>query len=382
MSRLRFGAMIFPYHNPRHNPTLQFEEDLDLVQHLDRCGFEQVWFGEHHSTGWELSASPELMALAAAERTKHIRLGLGVTSIPYHHPFLLADRIVQLDHLTRGRLIWGMGTGSVAQDAWMIGLDTQNLRRMSEEGVEAITALLRCDEPVSRKTDWFEMRDAMLQLRPFSDPIDIRVAAMMSPSGPRLAGKHGLGLFQFGVPGEDALANTWRILQETAEEHGHEEIPRSRWTVNQLVYLAETEEQARKDVRWNLEAVVEGLSNVLPLFDEKPGSIDELIDHLNAGAMIIGTPEMAIERIEDLQRRSGGVGTYVVGNLEAASPENVQRSYELFAREVVPHFDGQREHRLHATQRAVDFGENATRLRAAQAQAQAEYEATRRVTAG
>lgn len=378
MSNLRFGAMIFPYHNPRHNPTLQFEEDLDLVQHLDRIGFDEVWFGEHHSTGWQSSSTPELMALAAAERTKHIRLGLGVTSIPYHHPFLLADRVLQLDHLTRGRIIWGMGTGSVAQDAWMIGLDTQNLRRMSEEGVEAIMALLRYDGPVSRKTDWFEMRDAVLQLRPYSE-LDIRIAAMISPSGPTLAGRHGLGLFQFGIPGEDALANTWRILQETAAEHGHDEIPRSRWTVNQHVYLAETEEEAREHVRWNLEPVVESLSKVLPLYDEKPPSFDALVDHLNAGPMLIGTPEMAVERIADIQRRSGGVGTYIVGHLEAATPENVKRSYQLFAREVIPHFNGQREQRLYAEQRTDEFGENTTRLRAAQAKATADYEASRQV---
>ncbi|WP_220187421.1 LLM class flavin-dependent oxidoreductase [Pseudonocardia pini] len=376
MRRLRFGVQIFPYHNPTHNPTLQFEEDLQLVEHLDRLGFDEAWCGEHHSTGWESIASPELFAMAAAGRTKHIRLGLGVTSVPYHHPLMLADRVLQLDHLTRGRVIWGMGTGSVAQDASMMGLDTQELRRMSEEGVEAIMALLAYDEPVTRKTDWFTLQDAALQLRPYSDDIEIRVAAMVSPSGPRLAGRHGLGLFQFGVPGEDALAGTWRIMEETAAEHG-KEVSRDRWSVLQHVYLADTEEQARADVRWNLDNVIESLARTTPLFPEKPRDHDHMVDMLNDGPMLIGTPEMAIARIEDILTRSGGVGSFIIGHLEAAEPERMRRSYEMFARHVMPHFNGQRTQRLRAVQHSIDFGQNADRLAAAQQKAVKEYEAAR-----
>lgn len=374
MSRLQFGAMIFPYHNPAHNPTLQFEEDLDLVQHLDRLGFDVVWFGEHHSTGWETIASPELMALAAAERTKHIKLGLGVTSIPYHHPLLLTDRVIQLDHMTRGRVIWGMGTGSVAQDAAMMGLDTVNLRRMTEEGVEAIMALLEYGGPVTRKTDWFELREASLQLRPYSERLDIRIAAMISPSGPSLAGRHGLGLFQFGVP--DGLGKTWQIMEEAAAENGTV-VSRDRWSVLQHVYLAETEAEAREHVRWNLEGVIESLSRIAPMFDTAPESIDALVDMLNDGLMVIGTPDQAISRIERIVEESGGIGTFVIGHLEAANPENTKRSYELFARHVIPHFNGQKEERGRAVGRALGYGENAARLKAAQAQAITDYDASR-----
>lgn len=376
MAGIRFGVQVFPYHQPHHNPTLQFEEDLQLVEHVDRLGFDEVWFGEHHSTGYESIASPEMMALAAAGRTKHIKLGLGVTSIPYHHPLMLADRIVQLDHLTRGRIIWGMGTGSVAQDAAMMGIDTTDLRRMSEEGVEAIAELLKFGDPVTRKTDWFELRDASLQLLPYSDKFDIRVAAMVSPSGPRLAGRHGHGLFQFGAMGEGMLANTWDIWNETAAEYGHTPT-RDRWSVLHHIYLAETEKQARRDVEWGLRGVLENLGSIAPLFgDNPPETIDGMVDELNA-AMVIGTPEMAIERIEAIQEASGGVGTFIIGNLEAAAPDRVRHSYELFAREVMPHFNGQKAHRLRAVERARDFGENATRLRAAQAKATADYEAHR-----
>src|SRR3989344_8258113 len=110
--RLRFGAFIAPFHPVEENPTLALERDLELVQHMDALGFEEAWFGEHHSAGYELIASPEVFIAFAAERTKHIRLGTGVSSLPYHHPLMLADRINQLDHMTRGRMMFGVGPGA------------------------------------------------------------------------------------------------------------------------------------------------------------------------------------------------------------------------------------------------------------------------------
>ena len=89
-----------PFHKPGINPTLALRGDLELIQWLDRCGYDEAWLGEHHSAGTELSASPEIMIAAAAERTRHIKLGTGVISVSYHNPLWVAERIVLLDHLT------------------------------------------------------------------------------------------------------------------------------------------------------------------------------------------------------------------------------------------------------------------------------------------
>ncbi|MGZ3402764.1 MAG: LLM class flavin-dependent oxidoreductase, partial [Phenylobacterium sp.] len=87
--RLRFGAFIAPFHPLDENPTLAIQRDLELVEWMDQLGFDEAWIGEHHSAAYELIASPELFIAAAAERTKHIRLGTGVSSLPYHHPLML-----------------------------------------------------------------------------------------------------------------------------------------------------------------------------------------------------------------------------------------------------------------------------------------------------
>ena len=100
MARIRFGTFLAPHHPLGESPTLQFQRDLELATHLDRLGFDEFWCGEHHSSGWEMIASPEMFLAAAAMVTHRIKLGTGVISLPYHHPFNVAQRIVQLDHMT------------------------------------------------------------------------------------------------------------------------------------------------------------------------------------------------------------------------------------------------------------------------------------------
>src|SRR5918992_2014595 len=166
---LRFGIFMAPFHPVGQNPTLALHQDLELIQHLDRLGFDEAWIGEHHSAGYEIIPSPEVFIAVAAERTERIRLGTGVSSLPYHHPLMLADRMVLLDHLTRGRIMLGCGPGALPSDAFMMGIEVGRQRDMMEEGLEAILALL-AGETVNRQTDWFTLRDAKLQLLPYTRP--------------------------------------------------------------------------------------------------------------------------------------------------------------------------------------------------------------------
>src|SRR5712672_800595 len=141
MPRLGFGAFLAPHHPIGENPTLQFRRDLKFVEHLDELGYDEFWCGEHHSSGWEMIASPELFLAAAGERTNRIKLGTGVVSLPYHHPFTVAQRIVQLDHMTKGRVIFGTGPGALTRDAQMLGIDPMVLRDRQEESIGILKRL-------------------------------------------------------------------------------------------------------------------------------------------------------------------------------------------------------------------------------------------------
>src|SRR5512134_571925 len=229
---IRAGIFLAPFHPLDEDPTLALQRDLELIEHLDRLCYDEAWIGEHHSAGYEIIGSPEVFVAMAAERTRHLRLGTGVSSLPYHHPLMLADRMVLLDHLTRGRAMFGVGPGALPSDAFMMGIDPLRQREMMEEGLDAIVELLTSDEPVTRETSWFTLRDARLQLRPYTRPhMELAVAAQVSPAGPRAAGRHGLSLLSLGATtmgGFDALGHHWQVCEELAAEH-QKQVRRDKW---------------------------------------------------------------------------------------------------------------------------------------------------------
>jgi limonene 1,2-monooxygenase len=344
---MRFGAFIAPFHPLNENPTLALERDIELVQLMDKLGYDEAWIGEHHSAGYELIASPELFIATVAERTRNIKLGTGVSSLPYHHPLMLADRINQLDHITRGRVMLGVGPGSLPSDAFMMGITVAKQRDMMDEALDVIVPLLR-GEKVTAKTDWFELKDAQLQMTPWSRPsVEIAVASQVSPTGATAAGRHGLGLLSIGATsagGFNALSSNWAICEDTAKDNG-KTIDRSQWRLVGPVHIAETREKARENVRFGLEQWLYYFREVaaLPL---APTDGSDPVDALIASGMaVVGTPDDAIAQIERLQQQSGGFGCFMQLAHNWANWENTKHSYELMARYVFPKFQNLNDNR-------------------------------------
>ena len=340
---LKFGIFMAPFHRLGENPTLGMDRDLELIQWIDHLGFDEAWIGEHHSAGWETIASPEIFMGVAADRTKHIMLGSGVTSLPYHNPFMVAQRFVQLDHMSRGRIMLGCGPGALPSDAYMLSIDPVTQRDRMNESLDAIIALLKCEEPVSMKTDWFELRNARLHLAPYSDPrFHIATASTITPFGMIAAGRHGLGVLSIGagIPGgPEMLAKQWQIAEDTAKEHGHE-MNRKDWRVVVVMHLAEDREQALREVQKGER--LETVTYFEETLGRPPGRSDEpLRDGVKMGTTLVGDPETAIKGIERLLELSGGgFGGVLFRAHEWANREQTMRSYELFARYVAPHFQG------------------------------------------
>jgi limonene 1,2-monooxygenase len=337
--RLRFGAFIAPFHPIDENPTLALERDMQLVEWMDELGFEEAWIGEHHSAGYEIIASPEIFIAIASQRTKHIRLGTGVSSLPYHQPLMLADRINQLDHMTRGRVMFGVGPGALPSDAFMMGIDVLKQREMMDEAINVIVPLLR-GEVVSAKTDWFTLNEARLQLPPFTLPhVEICVASQISPSGARAAGKYGLGLLSIGATstgGFNALASNWEICEQRAKEFDRN-VLREQWRLVGPMHIAETREQAEADVRFGLQKWLYYFQNVAALPLAPGGNVEDAITALRgSGLAVIGTPDDAHAQLERLAAQSGGYGAFLFMDHNWAPWAAKRRSYELFAREVAP----------------------------------------------
>src|SRR6516162_8102124 len=350
---LRSGIFLAPFHNHDENPTLSIERDLELLEHLDRLNYHEAWIGEHHSGGFELIACPEMFIAAAAQRTRHIRLGTGVVS--------LADRMVQLDHMTRGRAMFGVGPGALVHDALKIGIDPGEQRRMMDESFEVVVRLLK-GEIVNRKTDWFNLTGAQLQLRPYTRPtMELAVAAARSPSGSVLAGKYGVGMLSIGGTSPIAMERhtaNWGLYEETARENGHAPN-RKDWRVVGMFHIAETREQARTNVKFGVEAFAQYFRDVAT-FPIIPGDVGDATEWLiETGTGCIGTPDDAIAYIERLISGSGGFGVICELAQNWADWEATKRHYELMARFVHPRFQQSRELLSgsydYATSRHVDF---------------------------
>jgi limonene 1,2-monooxygenase len=340
---MKFGIFLAPFHRVGENPTLALDRDMELIEWLDYLGYDEVWVGEHHSAGWELIASPEVFIAAAAERTRHIMLGSGVTSLPYHHPLLVAQRFVQLDHMTRGRTMLGCGPGALVSDAYMMGIEPVTQRPRMEEALEVIMRLLACEEPVTMKTDWFELREARLHLAPYTEPrFPIAVASTITPAGVVAAGKHGLGVLSLGAGlpgGPEMLATQWRIAEETAAKHG-KTMDRREWKLVVNVHVADDDEEAMRQVKRAERH--ETITYFEETLGRPPGrSDDPLTEGVKMGTTLVGSVDTVVRGIQRLQELSGGgFGGVLFRAHEWANREQTLKSYELFARYVMPRFQG------------------------------------------
>jgi limonene 1,2-monooxygenase len=351
---MKFGLFIAPFHKMGENPTLCYERDLETVQWAERLGYDEVFIGEHHSAGWEIIPSPEVFIAHAAAITKRIRLGTGVVSIPYHHPLNVAARIAFLDHLTRGRLIFGVGPGLLPGDAYMRGIDPKDQRPRMIEGVKAILRLFTEDQ-VTLDGSWFKLVEAHLQVKPLQRPHPPLVtASTFTPSGFMAAGQLGAGVMTFFSGGFTDLDARWKLAEETAAAHGRT-VRREEWRFVMPIHLAESRKEALTQIReWGDEYFRQYAISTTGLAQkDRPDQpleevgIDRLID---AGAMLVGTPDDAVARIRELNAGAGGIGGVLNMVMDWGTREQQARSHELMARYVMPAFQGSAASIVHSNQ--------------------------------
>ena len=345
--RLKFGIFMAPFHNLGDNPTLSMERDLETIQWLDHLGYDEAWVGEHHSLGWEIIASPEIFIGVAAERTKNIKLGTGVVSLPYHHPLMVANRMILLDHLTKGRVLFGVGPGALQSDALQLGIDSTVQRPRMDEAIGIIKRLFTETEPITHKSEWFEINESRAHLRPYTYPhMPMYVAAAVSPSGMLAAGKHGLGVLSVTIPRGDTKQKTglnefWGIAEKAAKEH-NQIVDRHKWNVVTHVHLADSKKEALNQVRekaanYQYDYFHKALGRTL----DYDGPREKLVDYMvDIGSWVVGTPDDLIKYIKELDHDTGGFGGLMIQATEWGTREQVMHSYELIARYVMPHFQG------------------------------------------
>lgn len=355
---MRFGLFLQPVHPPTSHPTVALERDLELVELLDRLGYDEVWVGEHHSTGWENIGAPDLFIAAAAERTRHIGFGTGVIQLGLHHPLVLLDRMIFLDHLTRGRVTFGVGVGGgLPSDLAVFGLTKEDAGRRFDESLGAMVRLLESDEPVDEKTDWFELHSASLQLAPFTRPHLPFAVASTNQRNVESIGRLGGRVLTGPVP--DHVPGIVEALQRGARSVGREASHR-QVALSYAMHLAETEVEAVEAIREG--AIAEHYDfnigvNGAPVPEAGPEDWFRQF----VSRQFIGTPEGAVERIEQILDVSGGVGGILFTSRDWADPDASRASWELFAKKVAPRFQGRLDHQDRASVAAARLNRGTAR---------------------
>ena len=377
---MKFSFFMMPLHDPRENPALAFQRDISLIHLADKLGFDEFYIGEHHSGGWETMPAPEMALAMAAANAHRIRLGTSVFSAPFHHPFHLAERMCFLDHLTHGRAILGMGPCSLVSDKMLFNMDDRALYPMLQEAVEVVVRLLESPEPISHQGRYWQFENMRLQLRSFQQPrLPLALPSAGTPENLDLIGRHGMiWLSPAGKAGRSPLSlkERWAIVEKGATAAGRT-ADRDNWRIVTNMYLAETREQAWADVSAGMMRETAYFCSIgfEPLYRQSPDqkfeqfTPDQVADRRD---WVIGTPDDAIAWIEAKQAETGGFGGVMLTANEWASFEKISRSVEMFARYVMPRFQGHNvtyqdewrklETRWRAGQTGFDAGGTASNL--------------------
>jgi limonene 1,2-monooxygenase len=337
---------LAPFHPVDESPTLTFERDLALAQFADEIGFEEFWYGEHHTGAYENSPSPELMIAAAAQRTKRIKLGTGVISLPYHNPLMTANRIAQLDHMTFGRLIFGAGPGLLVSDAHMLGLDARESRDKLDRGLSVITRLLAGEWVTERYEGWYDLHDAHSQVLPLNREMEICVASTFSPNGGVLAAKYGAGMLclaSTSIGGFDALTTNWKIACEMAARGGGAMAPASLRCATDM-HIAETRDKAMDQVREGYEKWLLYIKNQSEQLAESPAHLT-LEDLIERNEIVVGTPDDAIAQIHRLEQKVPDFGCLLLLDKNWSNTADKKNSMEMLARYVLPAINGDNRNR-------------------------------------
>jgi alkanesulfonate monooxygenase SsuD/methylene tetrahydromethanopterin reductase-like flavin-dependent oxidoreductase (luciferase family) len=354
---MQLGFFTMPSHPPERGLRAGQEWDLQVIRWLDELGFSEAWFGEHHTSAWEPNPSPDLLVAQALVQTQNIRLGPGGFLLPYHHPAELANRVAVLDHLSGGRLNFGVAASGLPSDWAMFNVDgTSGANRdMTREALEIILKIWAADEPFDYQGQFWnvslpeQMFDGLLEphLKPLQDPHPpIGVAGLSKGSDTlKLAGERGFIPMSLNL-NPAYVASHWESVEIGAQRSGRTP-DRSEWRMVREVFVADTDEEAwRMSVgshmgRMYREYFLPLLSNFgfFEYLKHDPDVPDSDItpEYCAKHNWIVGSPDTVAEKIEEMSDGVGGFGTMLMLGFDYADDSEAwHNSLRLLSEEVLP----------------------------------------------
>jgi limonene 1,2-monooxygenase len=344
---MKFAFFMMPIHHPSENPALAFQRDIAMIHLADELGFDEFCIGEHHSGGWETMPVPEMALAMAAAKAHRIRVGTSVVNLPFHHPFHVAERIAFLDHLTRGRAILGIGPSALPPDKQLFQVSQEKLYPMMIESADIIVKLLESPEPFSYDGQFWKFKDMRLQLRSFQQP-RLPIATPSSTGNEAtldMAARHGMHLWMPAGKGRPTKhADDWAKYEKLCTKYG-QKADRDGWRIANYFYLAESREQALDDVEQGIMREAKyfsetGLKRAYESYPNQPFDEFTALSAIDRRDWVVGTPDDAIAWIEAKKAELGHFGGVMITTHEWTETAKIRKSLDLFARYVMPHFQG------------------------------------------
>ncbi len=357
---MRFGLFVMPEPFPWSNWTLSYDLKLDEIALADRLGYDEVWVGEHHTGAYENIPAPDIFLAKASAVSHRIALGTGTINLPYHDPFLVAERLAFLDHLTHGRLIYGFGGGGLVSDKRFFQLDPAEGGPRLIEALDIIEALYSSTEYVNFDGKFWTVDHKRIQVRPYHPRPQFAVAGMSGVHNFALCGSRGyaaLSIYFTPVsveanPGVPDLGAQGAALARAAEEAGRDPAQaRAGWRICREVYVSDSKNAAMNEIRESLRQSYDYLFKVglAPLMKrdatmpDAEVTFDWMVENI---PWIIGSPSECVAQIQDLHEAVGGFGTLLFNSREWVTTDRWNRSLELFARYVTPHLRARDDQRF------------------------------------
>ena len=351
-----------------------FDKSEAIATTMDRLGYSTFWAAEHRFQREGYECIPNLMMLFVhlAHLTQNIKFGCGFNVAPMWHPLRMAEDFAMADHMTGGRVIFGVGRGYHSRENEVLGapstaLDNEGNRELFEEQVELILKAFRersfshhskhYDIPPQIPYRGYELEEITLVPRPRHLPVECwQPVVSATQRGLDFMAKHGIkGVIGGGAAAGGATDKVMEGWRDALQRVGRETELGTDLIVGFTYHIAETEQKAIEAARPYFEenmkmfaplGFVRGLSDgqIEAIADPKrarSANLPTLEQAIEAGSWLCGPPEMIIEKLQDAQDRYPGLEEVNVGSVIGTPQSVILEQLEIFAREVMPAFQSQ-----------------------------------------
>ena len=324
---MKLGLFGMPLHPPARPKTETYKENTEKIIYADEIGFDEVWLGEHISCTTEPIASPLIFMASLIHQTRRIRFGTGVIALPNHHPAIVAAEVAQFDHMSQGRLLFGIGPGGLASDMELFEVTDGAYR--TERMMESIDTILKIwsqDPPYDIKgKHWnISLKEMVVPAlgvgflpKPFQLPHPEISMTAMSPfsDSVKTAAARGFGAMSANFCPEYVIASHWKKYVEGCELAGRKPTGHD-WRVARNIIIAESDSEARDrvmdpagsnyyyfDYLWRVLKSV----NYTAVMKDDPKQPDEAVtvEQLIDSMVVYGSPATVTDKLVSFRERTG-----------------------------------------------------------------------------